>query len=84
MAATQTEPTAAGHREIGFIDPRNQELFHLRLLLLSVRESYDDLRTIDGCILPTFHQTCLARGLLRTDDEWERCLTEADSFKMPG
>ena len=39
--------------------------------------SWDDLRTIDGVLYPTFQQTCLALGLLEDDGEWNRCLSDA-------
>ena len=30
-----------------------------------------------GDPFPTFHQACLARGLLEDDNEWRQCLQEA-------
>ncbi|SAL95952.1 hypothetical protein [Absidia glauca] len=57
----------------------NIELFSLRLLLLHVQGplSFDDLRTFDGTIHSTFQGCALARGLLQSDNEWERCMQEA-------
>jgi len=47
-------------------------------------ESYEHLRTYRDEVYPTFKEACRARGLLRDDAEWERCLEEACQFKMPG
>ncbi|KAG2212510.1 hypothetical protein INT45_000892 [Circinella minor] len=54
-------------------------LFSLRLLLLNVRGpvSFEALRTFNNIVYQTFEATALARGLLESDDEWDRCLTEA-------
>ena len=43
--------------------------------------SYEYLRTYSGTIYNTFHAACGARGLIETDDEWDRCLEEAASFQ---
>jgi PIF1-like helicase len=62
-----------------FVSPTAGERFYLRMLLTSVKgpTSWEDLRTFEGIIHPTFHAACLARGLLQNDDEWRRCLLEA-------
>jgi DNA replication protein DnaC len=62
-----------------FVSPTAGERFYLRTLLTTVKgvTSWEDLRTYDGVVHPTFHATCLARGLLENDDEWRQCLEEA-------
>ena len=68
-----------------FISPNNIELYCLRLLLLSTvgATSYEDLRTIDGVLEPTFKDACLRAHLLESDDEWDKSLQEASQFQMP-
>jgi hypothetical protein len=57
----------------------------IHLLLTRVRgpTSFEDLRTVDGVVHPTFKDAAKARGLLADDDEWDACLLEASSFRMP-
>jgi hypothetical protein len=51
----------------------NIELFMLRRLLLVVRgaRSYEDVRTVDGVVHPTFESAVRARGML--DDDLDIC-----------
>ncbi|KAL7077517.1 hypothetical protein ACQ4LE_003094 [Meloidogyne hapla] len=73
------------------ISPAETERYHLRLLLLNVRGAigYEDLRTVKNIDLDnrircaTFAEACLARGLIRDDEEWKKALEEANSFEMP-
>lgn len=62
-----------------FIPPTAGEQFYLRTLLAVVKgpKSFEDLRTFEGVVHPTFHAACLARGLLEDDGEWRMCLQEA-------
>ena len=64
---------------------KDEERFYLRLLLLHVRgaTSFEFLRTFDGILYPTFKAAAAQRGLLNSDEEWDRCLTEAVIFQMP-
>ena len=66
-------------RHIYFVSPTAGERFYLRTLLITVKgpTSWADLRTFQGVEYPSFHATCLTRGLLENDDEWRQCLTEA-------
>jgi len=52
------------------------------MLLTTVRgpRSFEDLCTVDGILHDTFHQACIARGLLDDDKEWIRCFTDAALF----
>ena len=75
-------PRQQGFSMIGrvyFAVPSDGERYFLRMLLYNVPAptSFEDLRTYQGVLLPTFQDTCLARGLLESDDEWHTCLTEA-------
>lgn len=45
--------------------------------------SYENIRTVDGILYDTFHQACLALGLIEDDTEWERALTEGEIWMMP-
>lgn len=62
-----------------FASPSAGERFYLRMLLTVVKgpRSFEELRTVDGVIHPTFRDACLARGLLENDGEWRQCLLEA-------
>ena len=59
--------------------PNSGERFHMRTLLTSKKAatSFEDLRTVNGVLYPTFHAACLALGLLEDDNEWRQCLQEA-------
>lgn len=77
-----------GHKVIArlyAISPRNVELFHLRLLLLHVKgpKSFEDLRTYEGVIYPTFLEVCQARMIVTNEREWFECLNEAKATQSP-
>lgn len=57
----------------------------LRVLLLHVPgpTSFEDLRTVDGVVAPTFKDACIRRQLLEDDTEWDSALEEASTFQMP-
>jgi hypothetical protein len=58
---------------------KNSELYYLRMLLTRVKgpRGFEDLRTFDGEVYPTFQEACRARGILQDDQEWINCLHEA-------
>lgn len=62
-----------------FAAPVSGERFYLRTLLTVVRGpmSFEDLRTVNGVLCPTFKDACIQRGLLEDDGEWIQCLEEA-------
>ena len=65
--------------------PAQTELFHLRILLLSVKgaTSFDNLKTVNGILQPSFAAACLELGLIENDEEWRKAMTEAASWMMP-
>ena len=67
-----------------FVHPKERERFCLRILLLHVRgaQSFQDIRTFDGVVYPTFREAAMARGLMEDDNEWHQCLQEAAMFKL--
>jgi hypothetical protein len=69
-----------------FVGPSGGERYYLRTLLTVVKgaRSFEELRTYEGRSYPTFQEACIARGLLESDDEWERCLDEAAQIITSG
>jgi hypothetical protein len=45
--------------------------------------SYDDLRTVNGVILPTFREAIDRRGLIEADNALDECMVEATLYQMP-
>jgi hypothetical protein len=62
-----------------WVHPTQESLFYLRLLLDKVKgpTSFEDLRTFNGITYLTFKESCVARGLVQTDEEWLLCMKEA-------
>ncbi|KAG3008561.1 hypothetical protein PC116_g21389 [Phytophthora cactorum] len=67
------------------VSPRDINRFYIRLLLCYRRGpiSYDDLKTVEGETNATFKGAALAMGLLDSDEDNHRCLTEAAHSQMP-
>lgn len=67
------------------IHPHNSECYFLRMLLHHIRgpKSFEDLKTIDGKLFPTYREACLELGLLENDNHWHLALQEASLTKMP-
>jgi hypothetical protein len=65
-----------------FVHPTAGEKYYLRLLLCQVPGacSFEDLRTYNGIVHPTFQAACQARGMLVDDTEWRACMEEAIVF----
>ena len=47
---------------------------------MSGATSYDDLRTVNGVILPTFHEAAERRGLIEADNSLDECIAEATLY----
>ncbi|XP_058797039.1 uncharacterized protein LOC131667563 [Phymastichus coffea] len=67
------------------VSPTQTELFHLRLLLFHVKgpTSYNDLKTVDNILYPSFTAACLALGIIEDDEEWNKAMREAVTWMMP-
>ena len=53
-------------------------------MLLSIvcdATSFENLRTVDGIIYPSFKEACIALGLLQNNEEWDQCLKEAEQVQ---
>ncbi|XP_028777507.1 uncharacterized protein LOC114734111 [Neltuma alba] len=59
--------------------PSLGELYYLRILITKVRgpTSFEDIRTVDGVVYPTFRAACHALGLLDDDNEYINGIKEA-------
>ena len=68
---------------IYFVHPCDTERYYLRLLLHHIKgaQSFDDLRTVNNIVYPTFHKAAEQLGLCENDDEWFQCLHEASLIK---
>jgi hypothetical protein len=64
--------------------PAEGERYYLRVLLnhMTGATSYEDLRKVDGKILPSFQEAAEKRGLIEADNTLDDCLTEAELFRM--
>lgn len=67
------------------VHPSDTECYHLRMLLHVVRgpTSFDQLKTVDGVILKSFKEACLALGLLEDGQHWVKALEEASIYVTP-
>ena len=65
--------------------PAEGERYYLRVLLNHVTgaTSYEDLRTVDGQVMPTFREAAEKRGLIEADNTLDDAMTEAELFRMP-
>ncbi|XP_054781855.1 uncharacterized protein LOC129289058 [Prosopis cineraria] len=64
---------------ITHVSPSSGELYFLRILLTKVKgpTSFDDIKTVNGVIYPTFKDACFALGLLDDDREYINAIREA-------
>ncbi|KAM1736615.1 hypothetical protein ACFX12_014956 [Malus domestica] len=67
------------------VSPNEGEKFYLRILLNHVRgpTSFDDLRTVNDIVQPTFIKAVEQQDLLEDDDSIRQCLREASNIRMP-
>ncbi|XP_042972722.1 uncharacterized protein LOC122304514 [Carya illinoinensis] len=65
-------------------NPFEGERYYLRILLNHVRGplSFEDLRTVDGVVAPTFREAATMHGLLQRDSSLQDCLHEASLYQM--
>ena len=66
------------------LSPKCGEQYYLRILLLNVRgaTSWNDLLTFNGQVYDKFKKVVHARGLLKDDQEWHRCMKDAAQWKI--
>ena len=71
---------------MNFVHPSAGERFYLRTLLTIIKgaKTWNDLKTVDGILHPTYKAACLALGLLEDDGEWNLCLQEAGQMQTGG
>lgn len=62
-----------------YVPPGSGELYYLRILLNKVKgpKCFQDIRTVDGILYPTFKEACYALGLLDDDKEYINAIEEA-------
>ena len=55
------------------------ELYYLRLLVNEIKgaRNYDELRTINEVVYPTYKEACFVLGILGDDSEWSNALRQA-------
>ncbi|XP_022019122.1 uncharacterized protein LOC110919150 [Helianthus annuus] len=60
-------------------DEEAREPYYLRILLNKVRgpKSFEEIRTVNGQVFPTFKDACYAMGLLDDDNEYVEAIKEA-------
>jgi hypothetical protein len=65
--------------------PAEGERYYLRVLLNHVTgaTSYEDLKTVDGQIMPSFREAAEKRGLIEADSTLDDSMTEAELVRMP-
>ncbi|XP_071695238.1 uncharacterized protein [Rutidosis leptorrhynchoides] len=64
---------------IVYSNPAFGERYYLRMLLNIVKgpRSFDEIRTVDGFLHPTFKDAYFAYGLVNDDREWSHAISEA-------
>ena len=67
------------------IHPNRGESFYMRTLLLHRmgKVSFEDLRTVENILHPTFKAACIALDLLESDVIWRESLAEAVAMASP-
>ena len=63
---------------------KQMEIYSLRILLNNVKgpTCFEDLRTVDGILMDSFHKACQKLGLLEDDSEVENAMREAASVRF--
>ncbi|KAK1684710.1 hypothetical protein QYE76_045558 [Lolium multiflorum] len=67
---------------IYYAHPASGDRYYLRMLLNTMKgcTSFENIRTVDGVIHPTYKLACKALGFLDDDNEWIECINEASSW----
>ncbi|XP_076069711.1 uncharacterized protein LOC143041586 [Oratosquilla oratoria] len=74
----ERKTTASSLGRIRAVTNKTVELFYLRLLLTHVKgpTSYEDLRTFEGVIYPSYREAVKAMGLLNDEETWKKTILE--------
>lgn len=85
MHVVQRNPSRPHLSRLQSVHISRGELFYLRSLLLSQPgSSWEDLRTIDGTVHPSFQAACITLGLFADRNEAQVCMQEAvDTLRTP-
>jgi len=85
MHVVQRDPLRPHLSRLQSVHVSRGELFYLRSLLFSRSgTSWEDLRTIDEMVHPSFQAACIALGLFADKDEAQVCMQEAiDTLRTP-
>jgi stress-induced morphogen len=67
---------------IYYVHPGSGEHFYIRMLLNIIKghRSFQEIRTINNVLHPTFRSACYALGLLDDDKEWHEALNHASHW----
>ena len=67
------------------VNPKDRQKYFIRFLLLHVKgaTSFENLRTVNCVINPTFYEAAVAKHLVNEDEEGDRCLKEATQVQFP-
>ena len=70
--------------QLSFAHANYGERYYLQLLLTKIHGAtcFEDIRTIDGVLHPTFKLACMALGLWNNDGEWHDPLNEASTCTL--
>ncbi|KAH1110930.1 hypothetical protein GYH30_009646 [Glycine max] len=62
-----------------WVPPTTGELFYLRMMLTACKgaTSFEDIRTVENVLYPTYRETCFAMGFLQDDREFVEAIKEA-------
>lgn len=64
------------------VSPRQREKLYLRLLLLHVRgaKSFQDIKTVNSVVYPTYFEAAKERNLISSDQKCDKCLNELFAY----
>lgn len=67
------------------VNVRNFECYYLRMLLHQIKgpTCFKDLKIVEGLERDSYHEACLAMGLLENDNQWDETLKEAKDSDSP-
>ena len=65
-----------------WVPPTTSELFYLRMMLIACKgaTSFEDIRTIENVLQPTYREACFAKGFLQDDREFVEAIKEAKDW----